>query len=192
MSLGPSTVASVKIVKSFTYRGAPRLYSTRYAFDGAAPSDATHWTTLCDAVTAAEKAAIIAPQSIVQAVGFLAGSEVPVFSKTYALTGTLSVATAAFVPGDVAGLVRYSTNARSTKNHPIYCFNYYHGVCYSTSTTPDTWHPTQVSAFTAYAAAWIAGFSDGTTTHHRCSPHGALATGSLVEPLLTHRDFPRG
>jgi hypothetical protein len=42
-----------------------------------------------------------------------------------------------------------------------------------------------------YAAAWIAGFSDGTATHHRSRPNGNIVTGAFVETALTHRDLPR-
>ena len=42
-----------------------------------------------------------------------------------------------------------------------------------------------------YASAWITGFSDGTSTHHRTGPNGHLATGQLVNLQLTHRDLPR-
>jgi hypothetical protein len=45
---------------------------------------------------------------------------------------------------------------------------------------------------TTYAAAWITGFSDGAVTHKRCRPNStSLATGSIVEALVTHRDLPR-
>jgi hypothetical protein len=95
------------------------------------------------------------------------------------------------MPGDVAALVRYSTATRTSKNHPLYLFNYYHGVNASAGGTPDDLLATQRTAMSTYAAAWITGFSDGGSTKHRSGPHGDLATGALVEPQLTHRDFPR-
>jgi hypothetical protein len=36
----------------------------------------------------------------------------------------------------------------------------------------------------------VTGFSDGTITAKRSSPHGATCTGSIVEEYATHRDFP--
>lgn len=130
---------------------------------------------------------------IVAGYGYAAGSEVPVFSKTYALTGTATFSPYYFTPGDVAALIRYSTAARSTKNHPIYLYNYYHSVGYAgTNSTRDTLLAAQATAMGTYAANWITGFSDGVVQHHRCGPQGDLATGQLVSTLLTHRDLPRG
>jgi hypothetical protein len=54
----------------------------------------------------------------------------------------------------------------------------------------DGVYATQLSALQAYAASWLAGFSDGTITAVRAGPNGASATGSVVERYLTHRDFP--
>lgn len=157
--------------------------------------DSTHWNTLADAITAAEKAIYFSYAAggadIVEAVGYAPGSEVPVFTKTYSLAGTGSFASYLQVPGDVAALIRYSTPDRSTKNHPIYCFNYYHAVGQnSASGGNDSLNPNQRTAMSTYAAAWLTGFSDGTTTFKRSRPSGDLCTGSLVAPLLTHRDLP--
>jgi hypothetical protein len=108
------------------------------------------------------------------------------------VTGTGAFATYMTTPGDVAAIVRFSTPDRSTKNHPIYCFNYYHAVgTTSTGLTPDVQNPAQVTALSTYAAAWITGFSDGTTTVKRSRPSGNLCTGYIVEPFLSHRDLPR-
>ncbi len=172
-----------------------RQFSNRYHFSGGTPADSGHWTTFADAVTAAEKqihyAEAAGGAKIVEAVGYAGGSEVPVFTKTYSLDGTGSFTGFASAVGDAAALIRYSTSDRSSKNHPIYCFNYYHGVGTSgVFATKDTLLALQATAMGTYASDWIAGFSDGTNTLKRSRPNGNTCTGSFVEPLLTHRDLP--
>ncbi len=183
---------SVRIVKTSSFKGGNRTWSNRYHFNGGTPADATHWHTLMDAITAVEKTTIASAHSITLAVGYAAGSDVPVASKTYSLAGTLTPA-ANFnqLPLGVAALVRYATNARSVKNHPIYLFNYVHGaIILNTFAGMDKLDANQKSALNTYAADWISGFSDGSITAVRASPNGAAATGAIVEEYVTHRDFP--
>jgi hypothetical protein len=130
--------------------------------------------------------------TIVEANGFDAGSEVAVFSKSYSTAGTLAAGGNPLSPGDCAALIRYSTAQRSVKNHPIYLFNYYHSALWNLATAPDELATVQKTAMGTYAAAWVAGFSDGSVTHHRCGPQGHVATGYLVSPYIRHRDFPAG
>jgi hypothetical protein len=183
---------SVRIVKQINFKGGTRQWSNRYHFNGGTPSDTAHWITLFDNIVNAEKLAHTSWTTIVSAVGYNAGSEVPVASKAYTTLGTAAtVGGNTIAPGEVVALVRYSTAARTTKNHPIYLFNYYHGVfIHTVSNSSDLLDANQKTLFQTYATAWITGFSDGTITAVRASPQGAAATGSLVEEYVTHRDFP--
>jgi hypothetical protein len=182
---------SIKVVKQMNYKDVPKLWSNRYHFNGGTPADGTHWTTFSDAVVAAEKAIYKARSdfTIVHTYGYAAGSDVPVFSKAYTQVGTLAGSGNGITPGDVAALIRYATTARTSKNHPIYLFNYYHLALWDTSTTYDKLDPVQLAAMNTYATAWITGFSDGSLTLVRAGPNGATATSRLTETYLTHRDF---
>lgn len=187
-----ATNASIKVIKSFSFKGGTRLWSNRYHFNGGTPADATHWHTLMDNVVTAEKAIYPVGQTIVECIGYAAGSDVPVATKNYTTTGTLSsVAGNTLAAGETAALARWSTAARSTKNHPIYCFKYFHGaVVMATTTGPDKLDANQKTAIDTYSGSWITGFSDGTITAVLATPQGAAATGHVTEEYVTHRDFP--
>lgn len=174
------------------FKSGTRLWSNRYHFSGGNPPDIGHWDTLFDAVTAAEKTLFQSDVIIVEALGYLAGSEVPVASKTYSIPGTfVAGANDAGTPGEVAALVRFNTNARSIKNHPVYCFNYYHGAVSDKTVNTDKLGADQKALIDAYAVKWLAGFSDGgSVTAKRASPKGTACVGHITEEWLTHRDFP--
>jgi hypothetical protein len=182
---------SIKIVKTVPFKGGTREWSNRYHFDGTSPANSTQWTTLADAVVTAEKHCYNSWIHLVRAVGYIGGSEVPVFSKDYsAITGDAGYSDTPNA-AEVAALVRYSTTKRSSKNHPVYLFNYYHGAYTISATENDFLSTDQKADLEAYADLWLAGFSDGAHTHHRTGPDQTLATARFVEPYVTHRDFRR-
>jgi hypothetical protein len=186
-----ASTPSLKMSKTFTYRGVVRTWSNRYHFSGGTPSDSSHWTTFANSVMTAERLALSGVNTIVRADGYAAGSDVPVFTKTYTATGSVVTSGMPQLPGDVAAIVRYATTARTSKNHPVYLYNYYHGVFSVAVNAPDSLFGDLVSGLQTYANAWVAGFSDGTNTYKRAGPNGATATGQFVNPLVTHRDLPR-
>jgi hypothetical protein len=193
----PDTRCSLLITKSFSYRGSTKEWTNRYHFEGDVPPDAAHWQTLADNVTAAEKTCLLTTVTIVLATGYDKATATPtnphgdaVWSAPYSVAGVVTLGTGEEpAPGDCAILARYSTPARSAKNHPVYLFNYYHGVKLP-SGGGDNITSGQKADVLAYANDWITGFSDGAETHERCGPRGAVALAAIVNDFVRHRDFP--
>jgi hypothetical protein len=188
----PSSVPSIRLVVNSSYKGGTRQWSNRHHFTGGTPANSTAWTTLASNITTSWKAAMAASHTIVEAVGYAAGSDLPVFNEVLSIAGTYSLG-ANDEPCALANaaLFRFATAARSSKNHPVYGFSYIHGAIYDRTVSGYDKLPTDwLTPLTTYANHWVSGFSDGTNTYVRSTAGGHTATGVVVEEYLTHRDFP--
>ena len=183
---------SVRVIKEFPYRGTTQRFSSRYHFNGGTPANNAAWDALFDAIVAEEKKVYLpAYVTIVECIGYPAGSNVGARLKTYTQAGTGAWANTYPQAGDVAALLRWSTLGRSSRNHPIYLFSFFHGVSANANNAVDTLVAGQKTALETYGTAWLTGFSDGSNTYTRASPNGLSATARKVDAYMTHRDFPR-
>jgi hypothetical protein len=187
----PPARPSIRTRKSFQYRGSTRVFGNRWFFNGGVPASNTEWDTLAAAVLSHEQDCYGTDVTFVDAVCYDSGSDVPVYTHTYSASGSYSPGSEVRMPGDCAGIVRMSTDARSTKNHPIYLYKFCRAVYREVGATFDTWSTFQSAHWKSLIDNWIAGLSDGAHTLTLADAKGLGAVSSLIEPLITHRDFPR-
>lgn len=191
--------ASITIVKDFDYRGAKEEYSNTYHFTNDAPTTQAKWLALSDAIILAEKAIHLGSVRIIRSIGHKAGVKPRDFFHDYlalsaSVAGTLALQAANVPgPGDAASWVRWPTDQFTERGKPIYLRSYFHHVAHgNVDATCDTLSTTMKTALETYATAWNTGFSDGTTTHARSGPNGAVGlTPVLASQYVTTRTLER-
>lgn len=186
-----AATVSVKVTYSSPYRGGTKTWSNRIHLTGPSWASQTQFNTFADALTADLKTCFGSTTTITEVVGYNAGSDLPVFSKSYSLAGTHTFSGGTPAPLETCALWRFTTDQRSTKNHPIYLFQYMHAVQVDNTAGADALNTGQKSAMTGVANDFVAGYSDGTNTRQKAGPNGAVAQGALVETYVSHHDFPR-
>lgn len=194
-----TTRASLTLIKTFNYRGAPEEWGNTYFFTGDLPSTPAAWKTLADNVIAEEKKLYDDNTSVVKAIGHQAGESVAVWSYDYAaasesVPGVLATGLSTTPQaGDSAAWVRWSTDQLTSKGKPIYLRSYFHPA-YSNGTgdtVSDEVSPNWTTPAQEFGDAWIAGFSDGSETHVRCGPKGAVGLVALPSTFVTTRTLER-
>lgn len=186
-----ATEASIKWRFSSSYKGGTKVWSTTFHLTGGDWQDQAHFNTFADNMKAYLVTLITDRCTMIDATGYNGGSDLPVFTKSYNVACTQATSPNWQSPLEQCILLRFTTTQRSTKNHPIYLFNYIHAVYPAGASSPETPNSALKSTWDSRCATFIAGITDGSLTRKRCGPRGAVAQTGAAETYLVHRDFPR-
>ena len=187
---GP-TQPSVRLVMETPYEGGIKEWSNRWFFNGGNWANEAEFEVVADWLHDELQSGYITPRTNFKfATGTNPGSDVPVYEKTYTDAGTYDPGTNWPAPLECVALVRFSTDQRTSKNHPIYLFKYMHDAYIDALATPEELKHGQQATLQSRMDALVAGISTSTGTRKLCGPRGAIAQAALVEEYLSHRDFP--
>lgn len=175
-------------------RDGIKTVTNRHHFLGGTPADIAAWHTLMDNVVADFKDCISTEAEIIRCDGYAAGSDVAITEKAYTQSGSVTIGDTGkcSTRGFECGLIRWSTDQKTSKNHPIYLFAYIHGMVTGgvSGTDAQQINGGQVSVLQDFASTWISpGYSDGTNSYTRAGPNGAAAIDFFVDNYLRDHDL---
>ena len=185
----PPSQPSIKLAMSIPHRGERREYTNRYFFSG---GDITHAQFLVLAGLLRDEQELICTTDVIidEAILYNAGSDVPVDSTVINVHGTLATTGRQFATSESCILARFSTDQRTSKNHPIYLFKYWKNALFDTGGDGDHVASLQLTRAQSFASDLVTGLNDGSTVRHLTGPYGAVALGQVVSQFIHHRDFP--
>jgi len=178
------------MVYSFSWRGSTHVWSQLWHVTGGSWQDQTHFNSFSDALWNEVKTITCARVTLVETVAYNPGSFLPVYTKTYGSAGTYTDTSNPQAGGEDCMLWKFTTDQRTTKNHPIYLYKWFHGTQTDGATSPDSLRNGIHSTAGGVISDIVAGLSDGTLTRKYCGPYGAVAQSGTCNALLHNREFP--
>jgi hypothetical protein len=179
----------VKFTFESEYRGGTKEWSQLYHFTGPAWT-LTTFNDFTDALLPDLRNCLDNAHTVTGRIAYDAGSSVPVFDEGLSLAGTSTATGGIRAALEACGLARFTTDQRTTKNHPIYLYKWFHGVWAADNPRPELLSGTLRTQIGTFAALIVAGVSDGVQVRQYCSPRGAVAQDHLIEEYLHMREFP--
>src|SRR5690242_2681345 len=126
----------IKMTFSISRKGESRAWSTSFHLDPAVP-DLTTFEDLADWLAEGFRESLYSDVEITGASYYPPGADIPTHSKPFSITGGRAHSDDTQLSSDTVALWRWPTTARTSKNHPIYLFNYVHGARGRTGTAGD-------------------------------------------------------
>jgi len=183
---------SIRIEKHFTYRGANESWANTYHFSGGTPADLSAWTALVTALKNAEAPMLTTNTHYDRAVCYANDSDPAVHIIALSGTGGRTAAGQNFATGDSAFWVRWGSDKRDSRGHPIYARCYYHDVLYGNAFGGDAWYSAQATDAATFGAALLSGLSDGgSNTYVRCLPDGTVCNSHAQSTYIGRRKLKR-
>lgn len=191
MTIPPATQVSVKVSKETAYKGGVKTWSNRYYFNVNVDMTEAVFEALATWIKGREVNFLTTRTTFTSAIGYDPGSEIPVWSETLTGTGAATISgSESLATLEVCALHRYSTTQRTSKNHPIYLFKYYHDQILGTGSDREAMVSGRNTTQQTNAQDFVDGVDIGGTTYKVCGRYGAVGQSVTVEPMFTHRDFP--
>lgn len=188
---------SIRLDKSFTYRGAAERWSNKYHLSGSAPASTAEWTAICDALVAAEKTLYPSGTTVIYAAGYNSDTGAAVYTRDYTISpdtpvaGTLSTTGSVPVPGDDAWWVRWWAGQYNSRGKKIWLRKYFHSTLAATG-GGDNLLAGQKTAGGTFGALLISGLTvTGYASRKLADKDGNVASAYNVVTYITTRTLKR-
>jgi hypothetical protein len=185
---------SLRVDKSFTYRGAPEQWSNRYHLSGGNPASEAEWLAILNAIAQVERAFLAIGVKIVGGSGYLTDDGAAAFTYEYATgsewEGLYQITSGEMeAPGDVAVWARWWCGKYSKRGKKIYLRKYFHGIALQGA---DIFAPPQRALMLTYAQSMQAGFAVPSFSQRAiCDKDGAGALEHEVVTWSSMRELKR-
>lgn len=194
----PGMAISIRLDKSFTYRGNAEQWSNKYHLTGSNPADAAEWKAITDALVAAEKLIYDSTVTVVHAAGYTSDTGPNVYYRDYntspdtPVAGTYVGTGGNRTSGDVAWWVRWWCGQYNSRGKKIWLRKYFHDAYAQTGGTGDSLLGTQKTAGGTFATTLQSGLTiTGYSSRSLCDKNGHTATSHDVVTYLTTRTLKR-